>query len=155
MGKLLALGLLYSPDLLAYDTYFQNYDGEVVGRFGGCHPDTLPTVSVESVEKWVREVLKYECLGAPLLANLCVRDALEGLIAGNCYHVFGPAISGWNKVSAEIADSFSRTSRAPPRLLSSPLSPSRHPLGTRPSSILLGMLACVVEYHSHTHSVKV
>lgn len=91
----------------SYNLYFTHYEGELLGRYGSCHPEILPHHSVTSVEEKVAQCLDAQFLGTPTILKLSVSDIVNDIISYQNYMVNGRGDSAWKDVADDLFSWFS------------------------------------------------
>lgn len=64
-----------------YGSYYDSYNGDVLGRYGGCHPTGCQPLAVKVVESTVRRILLNEGLGEKVYEVMTVLDVMTEIIA--------------------------------------------------------------------------
>lgn len=88
-------------------SYFEHFGGEVLGRFGGCHPRSIPNTHVTSVESFVSTVLQQECLGVPFYNLLTVDDMIKRVVTSSPWGVHGDATTAWSDAAEFVCKTLS------------------------------------------------
>jgi hypothetical protein len=90
-------------DEVHYKLYFTHYEGELVGRYGSCHPESLPTFPVTSIEVKTSQCLDAQSLGSPTIPDgLSVSDVVSEIISYPNYMLSGRGDAAWADVAHDV-----------------------------------------------------
>jgi hypothetical protein len=70
-----------SDQYVEYGSYYDSYNGDVLGRYGGCHPTGCQPLAVKIIESTVRRILLNEGLGEKVYEFMTVLDVMTEIIA--------------------------------------------------------------------------
>jgi serine/threonine protein kinase len=83
--------------------YFKSYRGDTVGRFGGCHPASLPTLSLSQVDAKLLKLIDEEGFGSPMEPRMGIAELVKLVSTSQPFDLAGDATVAWMDAANFIA----------------------------------------------------
>lgn len=117
-----------------FDSYFQNYMGDMIGMYGGSHLASTPSVTVQAVEDMVAKVLKKNGFGAVRYRNITVSAVYRYILNLPIYYLMGYVEEAYQNTAECIQGSLAGITSEEMANLVSIVTQAKHFLSSRPAS---------------------